>query len=126
MAGETPLPAPFYACAAQSREVVLTHQDQKKVGRARGPSKRGPRAQVELKYLQDSWVSLSREESELVAHRGSMVLPLEDQRLDDALAGEEDPLGQELAEIRIAAARDTAGVLHLDLIGETQDDREET
>src|SRR5207302_1405225 len=35
------------------------------------------------------------------------------------------PLGQELAEIRIAAARDTAGVLHLDLIGETPDDREE-
>src|SRR2546428_3253634 len=121
MAGETR----FYACAAQSREVVLSHQDHQKVGRARGPSKAEPRARLELKCVQDSWIPLSREESELVAHRGSMVLPLEDQRLDDALAGEEDPLGQELAEIRIAAARDPAGVLHLDLIGETPDDREE-
>src|SRR5207253_8791425 len=125
MAGETPLPARFYACSAQSREVVLTHQDHKKVGRSSDLSKGGPRAQVELKCVQDSWVPLSREESKLVAHRGSMVIPLEDQRLDDALAGEKDRLGQDLAEIRIAAARDTAGVLHLDLIGETPDDREE-
>src|SRR5947207_15607187 len=54
-----------------------------------------------------------------------MMLPLEDQRLDDALPGEEDALGQELAPIRIAAASQSAGVVHLDLIGKAPDDGEE-
>jgi len=52
-------------------------------------------------------------------------MPLKEQRRDDALAGEEDTIGQEHAEIRIAGARDSAGVLYPDLIGETPGYHEE-
>src|SRR6266487_3183779 len=52
-------------------------------------------------------------------------MPLKEQPRDDALAGEEDTIGQEHAEIRIAGARDSAGVLYPDLIGETPGYHEE-
>ena len=52
-------------------------------------------------------------------------MPVEQQRLDAALAGEEDTIGQEHAEIRIAGARLPGSVLHLDLIGETPGYQEE-
>ena len=69
---------------------------------------------------EDLWVTLSREEIESVTYRRSVVaaLPPEDQRLDDVLARLEYTIGQEHAEIRIAAARGPAGVLQPDLIGE--------
>ena len=51
----------------------------------------------------DSWIALPREEDEAEAHRRSVGVPLEAQSLDNALAGKEDPIGQEHAQIRIAA-----------------------
>src|SRR6267378_2963113 len=88
----------------------------------RGP---GPATNTGSLSPRGSGVALSREESERVGHPRSVVLPVEDQRLDDALAGQEDTVEQEVAEIGIAATGEAAGVLHLDLIGETPDDREE-
>src|SRR6266571_182300 len=52
-------------------------------------------------------------------------MPLEEQGLDNALAGKEDTIGQEHAEIWIARARCPAGVLQLDLSRETPGYHEE-
>ena len=68
---------------------------------------------------------MSRKENQSVAHRRSVGHPLEEQRRDDTLPREEDTIGQEHAKIRIAGARDPAGVLHPDLTGETSGDHEE-
>src|SRR5229473_8171553 len=72
------------------------------------------------------WVTLSRQEIESNRYRPSRRwrswgLPGEGQRLGDALAGLEDTIRQKHADIRIARARGTAGVLQLELTGETFD-----
>jgi len=67
-----------------------------------------------------SWFALSREERETVSRR-QRIGPGEAQRLGDALTGEKSAIGQEHADIRVAAARDPAGVLQPDSVGKAMD-----
>jgi hypothetical protein len=48
-----------------------------------------------------------------------------EQPLDSALAREEDAIGQDHAEVGVVVARHTAGVLHLDPIGESAGNHQE-
>lgn len=70
-------------------------------------------------------ITLTREELERVADRRRVRMPLERQRPDDALTRQEDAIGQEHAEIRIAVFRPAAGIFHLDLKRETSGNHEE-
>src|SRR5260370_20542457 len=74
----------------------------------------------------DLWVTLPRQEIESNRYRPSRRwrtrgLPGEDERLGDALAGLEYTIRQKHANIRIARARGTAGVLQLERTGESYD-----
>ncbi len=66
-----------------------------------------------IKPLCNSRITLSGEKSQTVIWRRSV----EDQRLGDALAGHKHTIGQEYAEIRIAAPGDSTGVGQSSLVG---------
>jgi hypothetical protein len=76
---------------------------------------------------EDLWVTLSREEIEKVTCRRTVVdaRSPEDQRLVDILPALEYTIGQENADIRIAAARGPAGVLQQDFLREASHNDEE-